>query len=150
VLIVVAGSGMLGTGLARALSAQGHDVVVVDRTVDTRRLGNEFDGITVTGSPIDEDVLRKARIAEAQVFVAATADDSTNAMASQVAEEIFHVPTVLARISDPDREEFYRSLGLHTVCPTATGIRQILDAIRSGAETPRPTSGGGEAGGWKS
>jgi trk system potassium uptake protein TrkA len=138
-LIVVAGCGRLGAGLARALSAQGHDVVVVDLDVDAKRLGNEFDGIVVTGNPIDEDALRKARIAEAQVFVAATADDSTNVMAIQIAEEIFHVPVVLARISDPDREEFYRTLGLRTVCPTKTGIEQILGLIRTGPQDPPRT-----------
>jgi trk system potassium uptake protein TrkA len=143
-LIVVAGCGRLGAGLARALSAQGHDVVVVDLDVDAKRLGNEFDGIVVTGNPIDEDALRKARIAEAQVFVAATADDSTNVMAIQIAEEIFHVPVVLARISDPDREEFYRTLGLHTVCPTAAGISRILDLIHANPAATAESGRGGE------
>jgi trk system potassium uptake protein TrkA len=137
-LIVIAGCGRLGAGLAKVLSTQGHDVVVVAQDVDLKRLGSAFDGITVAGSPIDEDVLRKARIAEARIFVAATADDSTNVMAIQIAEEVFHVPTVLARISDPDREKFYRQLGLNTVCPTATGINQILELIRAAAFSTLP------------
>jgi len=130
---MIAGGGRLGAGLAKVLSGQGHDVVVVDEQIDARRLGNGFDGITVNGSPTDRDVLGKAGIGKADLFVAATSDDSTNAMAIQIAKEVFHVPTVLARISDPDRERFFKSLGLNTVCPTTTGINQILDLIRGSA-----------------
>ena len=132
-LVIVLGCGRLGAGLAKVLSGQGHDVVVVDDIIDRKRLGNDFDGVTISGSPVDEDVLRKAGIADARLLVAATPDDNTNVMAIQVAKEVFHVPMVLARISDPDREKFYRGLGLSTVCPTATGINQILDLIQTSA-----------------
>lgn len=128
----------MGAGLAKVLSGQGHDVVVVDEEIDAKRLGNGFDGIAVNGSPTDGDVLEKAGIRKADIFVAATPDDSANAMAIQVARVMFHVPTVLARISDPDRERFYKSLGLNTVCPTTTGINQILDLIRGSAPSALP------------
>jgi len=128
--VVVAGCGRLGAGLARVLSSQGHDVVIVGEDIDSRRLGGEFDGITVSGSPIDEELLEGAGIGKADLFVAATADDRLNAMAAQIARETFRVPTVLARISDPAMEAFYRGLGVDTVCPTQTAINQILDLIR--------------------
>ena len=57
--VIILGCGGAGAGLARALSAQGNDVVVVDDSIDQKRLGNEFDGIAIAGSPTDEDVLRK-------------------------------------------------------------------------------------------
>jgi len=44
----------------------------------------------------------------------------------------------LARISDPDREQFYHSLGLTTVCPTTTGINQILGMIQRSFFSPLP------------
>jgi trk system potassium uptake protein TrkA len=112
------------------LSSQGYDVVVVGDDIDQKRLGGDFDGCTVQGVPIDEDVLRKAGIEKADLLAAVTSDDNMNVMITQVAKEIFHVPTVLARISDPEREEFYKNLGLNVVCPTNTGINQILNLIR--------------------
>ncbi len=127
--MMVAGCGKLGAGLARVLSAQGHDVVVVAEEIDPKRLGGEFDGVTVAGSPIDEDVLESAGVKKADMFVAATADDAVNAMAVQMARELFHVPVTLARITDPGMEAFYRELGLDTVCPTSTSIAQILALI---------------------
>jgi trk system potassium uptake protein TrkA len=127
--VLVAGCGRLGAGLAKVLSSQGYDVVVVGDDIDRKRLGGDFDGSTVQGVPIDEDVLRKAGIEKADLLVAVTSDDNMNVMVTQVAKEIFHVPTVLARISDPEREEFYKNLGLNVVCPTNTGINQILNLI---------------------
>ena len=127
---LIAGCGKLGSGLARLLSSQGHDVVIVDQDIDQRRLGGEFDGLAGQGIPTDPTVLEEAGIRKAGLFVAATQDDRVNAMAAQVARELFGVPAVLARIMDPELEAFYRGLGLDTVCPTSTAINQILDLIR--------------------
>jgi trk system potassium uptake protein len=131
--VIVAGCGRLGAGLARVLSTQGNDVVVVSEKIDLKWLGAEFDGVTVEGNPIDEDVLESAGIRKAGLFVAATSEDVVNAMAVQVAKEVFHVPLALARMTDPARERFYRELGLSTVCPTSTGINQILDTVQRSA-----------------
>lgn len=128
--VVVAGCGRLGAGLARVLSSQGNDVVVVGETIDMKWLGADFDGVTIEGNPIDEAVLESAGIRKAEVFVAATGDDVVNAMAAQIATEVFGVPLSLARMTDPAREEFYKEIGLVTVCPTSTGINQILDRIQ--------------------
>lgn len=128
--IIVVGCGRLGSRLARNLSAQNHDVVVVADPAELKRLGNSFDGVTVSGIPIDEDVLKQAGIENAHAFVAVTADDNVNVMVAQIATEIFHVPLVLARITDPEREDFYKHLGLNTVCPTNTGINQIITLLQ--------------------
>lgn len=130
---IVVGCGRLGSGLARVLSAQGNDVVVVAEEIDAKWLGAEFDGVTIEGNPVDEEVLESAGIRKAWLFVAATSDDVVNAMAVQVASEIFHVPHALARMTDPAREHFYRGIGIETVCPTSTGINQILDVIQKSA-----------------
>jgi trk system potassium uptake protein len=127
--VIVAGCGRLGAGLASLLSARGNDVVVVSRKIDLKWLGPEFDGVTVEGDPADGATLESAGIRKAGLFVAATSDDVVNAMAVQLAKRAFGVPMAIARMTDPVRERFYRSLGLETVCPTTTGINQIMDAI---------------------
>jgi trk system potassium uptake protein TrkA len=109
---------------------EGHDVVIVAEDIERGLLGNEFDGLVVKGSAMDEELLLKAGIAKAQLVMAATADDNANVMIVQMAREIYRVPLALARVSDPDREKFYRSLGLTTVCPTTTGINQVLGMIQ--------------------
>lgn len=128
--VIIGGCGRLGAGLARALSAKGHDVVVVGEEIDLTRLGSDFDGVTIRGDPAEQEVLIKAGVERAELVVAATADDNVNVLVVQVARKIYQVPLTLARISDPERERFYRDLGLATVCPTTTGINQMLGMIQ--------------------
>jgi trk system potassium uptake protein TrkA len=134
--VIVVGCGRLGSRLARILSTQDHDVAVVADSAELKRLGNNFDGVKINGIPIDEDVLKQAGIASAHVLVAVTSDDNVNVMVAQIAKEIFKVPMVLARISDPEREDFYKHLGLNTVCPTNTGINQIIKLLQHNEFSP--------------
>jgi len=136
VYVVIAGSGRLGSGLARVLSSEGKDVAVIDEPLDRRRLGSSFDGLTVEGNPIDPETLELAGIRKAELFVAAMPSDNMNAAAVQAAREIFMVPMAIARFVDPERELFYRGLGFETVCPTTTGLNQVLDHIRNSAFSP--------------
>jgi trk system potassium uptake protein TrkA len=129
VFVIIAGSGKLGIGLARALSSRKDDVVVVDRGLESGCLGEGFDGVIVDGDPLDMEVLERSGTRRAELFIAVTADDNVNAACAQAARELFGVRTALARISDPEREAFYRGLGLGTVCPTTTGINQVLELI---------------------
>lgn len=137
---VIMGCGRVGARVAGLLDHTGNDVTVID--VDTkafRRLPAGFKGETIIGTGIDEDVLRRAGIEEADAFVAVTNGDNRNIMASQVARLIFGVPEVVCRIYDPVREDTYRRLGLTTVCPTTTISAIILDQVMrsSGEQTPR-------------
>jgi trk system potassium uptake protein len=120
--VVIVGCGRVGSYLAASLAAEDHQVTVIDnRSIAFERLGDSFTGETILGTGIDEDVLRRAGISEADAFVAVTNGDNTNIMASQVVKEIFQVPIVICRIYDPVRDEVYRSLGLRTFCPTVIG-----------------------------
>ena len=124
--LVIVGCGRVGAMAAIALSKAGHQVTVIDnnrRAFD--RPGNDFTGEMVLGNGIDEDVLRQAGIESADGFASLTNGDNRNIMAAQIAREIFKVPRVITRIYDPMREDVYRELGMHTLCPTISGTRQI-------------------------
>ena len=127
--VLIAGSGRLGVGLARAMSSRQDDVVIVDSNLDTARLGEGFDGLIVDGDPMDMEVLERAGAKSATLFLAVLADDNANIFCAQAAKTIFGIGAVLARIADPEKEAFYRELGLDTVCPTVTGINQVLELI---------------------
>jgi trk system potassium uptake protein TrkA len=128
--IIILGCGRVGIYLAQALDQAGHQVTIVDRNRDSfARLGVNYGGKMVLGTGIDEDVLKKAGIEKADAFIAVTNGDNTNAMAAQIAQQIFHVPHVVARLYDPVREETYRLLGLETVCSTVMGAERIREMI---------------------
>jgi trk system potassium uptake protein TrkA len=121
----------VGARLAKALDGDGHDVIVLDLNAYqfTRFLPETFGGKKITGNGVDEDVLRRAGIEQADAFVAATQGDNRNVMAAQVAKHIFGVPRVVCRIYDPIREEMYRDLGLRTISPTKVGASLLLEAL---------------------
>lgn len=138
---VIMGCGRVGARVASLLDHTGNEVTVID--IDSRafqRLPATFEGDTIIGTGIDEDVLRRAGIEDADAFIAVSNGDNRNIMAAQVARLVFNVPEVVCRIYDPVREDTYRRLGLTTVCPTTTISAMILDSVMRASdddETPR-------------
>lgn len=134
--VVIMGCGRVGARVAILLDHAGHRVTVVDlESRAFRRLPNDYKGETVIGTGIDEDILRRAGIEEADAFVAVTNGDNRNIMAAQVARHVFEVPEVVCRIYDPVREDAYRRLGLTTVCPTTTIAAQILEHVLASVDS---------------
>jgi trk system potassium uptake protein TrkA len=128
--VVVLGCGRVGAQLAGMLDQAGHSVSVIDSSSESfQRLSSNFRGATYIGNGVDEDVLDRAGIRQADVFIAVTNGDNRNIMASQIAKELFKVPKVVCRIYDPIREETYRQLGLETFSPTIMGAQYIFDKI---------------------
>ncbi len=134
---IVVGCGSLGATLAGMLSMEGHDIVVIDRNQEAfAQLGVGFNGVTVNGTGIDEDILRRAGIERADGLAAATSNDATNIMVAQMARELFHVPRVVSRVYDPDKESVYKEFGLDTVSPKAIGVAQIRGMLLSNGLGP--------------
>ena len=128
--ILVIGCGKVGSQLASMLSEEGHDVSVIDRDAKNfEMLDDNFSGMTTVGVPIDQDVLKQAGIESCDAVAAVSQDDNLNIMCSQLAREIFKVPSVLARIYDPTREDVFSHFGLHTVCPTNLTVSAVKSAL---------------------
>jgi len=130
VKVVILGCGRVGATLANMLDKEGHQVMVVDYSSDSfRRLDTRFSGETLIGNGVDEEILMRAGIKDADAFIAVTNGDNRNIMASQIAKEIFNVKKVICRIYDPIRESTYSELGLETFCPTKIGAQMLFDAL---------------------
>src|SRR2546426_11150594 len=130
--LLIIGCGRVGSQIAANMDKAGHEVVIVDRDPHAFSRGSTRGGLTraftgdqVVGNGTDVDVLRRAGIERADGFVAVTEGDNRNIMASQIAKDVYKVPHVVARIYDPERAEAYEKLGLHTICPTIEGERNI-------------------------
>lgn len=124
--IIIMGCGRVGAQLAVLLQSDGHKVTVVDRDAASfQKLPPDFGGTALLGNALDEEVLKRAGIEEADAFVAVTQGDNRNIMAAQIAKHIFNVPKVICRIYDPLRRDIYEMLGLHAISPT-TIFAQIL------------------------
>jgi trk system potassium uptake protein len=146
VKIVIVGCGRVGSVLAEAYDAGGHEVVVLD--VSTRafdRLPAEFQGSAVRGDGTDEDTLRRSGAEGADAFLALTEGDNRNVMAAQVATEKLGIERVLAKINDPVRAAAYAELGIATVCRTtmlADSVSGFLGLPASGVPSMIAASSG--------
>ncbi len=83
------------------------------------------------GNGIDVDVQKKAGVDKADAFVAVSGNDATNLMAAQVARRVYHVPKVVARVSDSDNETLYRYFGIETIAPTLWEAAEIQSLVCS-------------------
>jgi trk system potassium uptake protein len=127
---LIVGCGRVGSALAKLLDADGHEVIVVDENPAAfKRLGQKFKGHEVVGTGIDYDVLKRAGAATADGFVAVTNGDNRNIMAALIAQRMFKIKRIVARIYDPPRGQMYRELGVETVCPTTVGAKLIRDVL---------------------
>ncbi len=133
--ILIIGCGKVGSELAGLLDKRGHDVSVTDREEECfESLPVDFGGFTTPGVSIDQEVLKKAGIETCDAVCAVTDDDDMNIMSAQLAAELYHVPRVFARISDPAKAEVFKGFGIHTVCPTTLTAEAAMAAIEDISE----------------
>jgi trk system potassium uptake protein TrkA len=136
---LIVGCGRVGSTLAKLLVAE-HDVVVVDENPGAfKRLGARFGGGVEVGTGIDYDVLKRAGAEKADGFVAVTDGDNRNVMAALIAQRMFRIPKIVARIYDPPRGQLYRDLGIETFSPTTLGAQIIRDALLDSPFTSLPS-----------
>lgn len=131
--VIIVGCGRVGSQLANMLSDNGDNVCCIDRSADSfANLGRSFNGTTVQGVGFDEDVLDKAGIDECDVLAAVTQSDNTNLMCAEVANRLFDVPHVIARLYNPSRANAYNQLGIDYVCGTSLVADDIFSKVVSG------------------
>ena len=126
--IIIVGCGRLGSFLANRLSHEGHSVVVIDANADAFEMlaADQFSGFTVEGDATELALLEQAKMDKADIVIGATQDENVNIMAAQVAKNRFNVPKVIARIIDPNKEEFCRKLGIECICQTLIAAEKMI------------------------
>lgn len=128
--IIIVGCGRVGSELAKLLSTEGHDVVVIDKSSSAfERLGGAFNGLTTVGNGFDLELLKQVGIEKADAFCSVTNGDNTNLISAQVAKKIFKVPKVFARVYDPQRAHIFSALGLDVISGTILFAAMLRDKV---------------------
>ena len=134
--IIIAGAGAVGTHLAKLLSDEKQDIILMDES-DERlgKMNNNIDLMTVNLSPTSINGLKTAGVSGADLFIAVTPDESRNMTACMLATSLGAKKTV-ARIDNyeyllPKHKEFFAQLGVHSlIYPEMLAARDIVDAVR--------------------
>ncbi len=99
--IVVLGAGTVGTSVAEMLCQHRHSVTVVEHDAEVaRRVNDEMDVRTVTGSAAQSSVLFQAGVMGADLCLAVTSSDEGNMVAASIAKAMGARRTV-ARVYAP-------------------------------------------------
>ncbi len=97
--IIIGGAGQVGFHIAQQLSAEGHDIVVIDSSPElVRQIGDSLDVQAIVGHASHPDSLDRAGAADIDMLMAVTYSDEVNMVACQVAHSMFNVPLKIARI----------------------------------------------------
>ena len=118
--IVIAGAGAVGTHLARMLSNDQQDVVLIDSDENKLiRLGNELDIMTLVRQPSSISGMRDAEVNRADLFIAVTPNESENLTCAMLAKQLGARKTV-ARVDNyeyvkPDNAELFKKMGIESL-----------------------------------
>ncbi|NOZ67662.1 MAG: Trk system potassium transporter TrkA [Deferribacteres bacterium] len=132
--VIIVGAGEVGFQLAKFLSAENIDVVVVDRNKEKlNRISDELDVALVEGEGGSPSVLKEAGADEADILLAVTDMDETNMIACLVAKAMFQIPRNVARIRNLEyfsNDILLDSLGINpAISPEIEAAKAVIRLI---------------------
>jgi trk system potassium uptake protein len=128
--IIVVGCGRVGAELSYRLYQRGHQVAVIDQVGKSfGHLPPEYRGRTIEAEVLNQHVLSRAGIKNAQGLAAVTNSDSVNAVVGHLARTVYNVPNVVVRNYDPRWLPMHEGFGLQVVSSTAWGAQRIEEML---------------------
>lgn len=134
--IVIAGAGEVGSHLAKLLSREEQDIVLIDRdSMKLAPLDANYNLMTKVGAPTSFVDLRAAGVADCDLFIAVTPFENTNLISCEIAKRLGARKTV-ARIDNyeflrGDNREFFTSNGVdHLIYPEMLAAQEICTALK--------------------
>jgi len=147
--VAICGAGNVGTYIANDLHAAGHDVLLMEKDVDTAaRLQASLAVSVINADACEVDRLHAAGFSGVEVVVAATGDDEDNLVISLLAKQEFAVPRVVARVNHPENHWlFNESWGVDRAVSTPHLLTALVEeAVSVGSLVRLLQLEGGEAG----
>jgi trk system potassium uptake protein TrkA len=100
--IVIAGAGEVGMYLARLLSIESQDIILIDENKKLlNKVQQELDIFTLTGDAGSPRILKDANVAAADLLIAVTSSEKTNLMVASFGKQLGAKFTI-ARVSNPE------------------------------------------------
>ncbi len=138
--IVIAGAGEVGTHLAKMLSNENHDIVVIDSEEKNLKGIDNLDLLTVQGSATSFNTLKEADIKRADLFIAVTHSEDTNITAAMLGKKLGAKKSI-ARIDNkeylfPSNKEYFESVGIdYLIYPENIAVRELVNLVAQSGTT---------------
>lgn len=148
--IVIAGAGEVGSHLARMLSNENHEIILIDQE-DSRLkpIESTLDVLTCHGSSTSVKILRDILQKKTDLFIAVTTHEDTNIVSSILAKRLGAVKTI-ARIDNLDYLEsssidFFKTHGIDSlIYPELIAAREVLGLLQEAGKTDYMEFSGGK------
>ena len=100
--VIIAGVGNVGFHLAKLLSQEGQDIVLIDQAADKLKMAaNQVDAATIKGTATSYTVFEEAGVSEADLLIAVTSSEEINITTAIIAKHLGAKRTI-ARISNTE------------------------------------------------
>ena len=133
--IIIAGAGEVGTHLAKLLSNENHEIILIDsEEARLKPIDSSLDVLTFEGSATSVKILQDALRKKTDLFIAVTHSEDTNITASILAKRFGAIKTI-ARIDnidylEPSTLEFFKSIGIDSlIYPELIAAREVLGLL---------------------
>lgn len=133
--IVIAGAGEVGSHLAKLLSNEEQDIILVDENIDKlSSLDATYNIMTIAGNPTSFVTLREARVDKSDLFIAVTPYETDNVVACSMAKSL-GAKTTMARIASydymqPENRDIVRRMGVdRLIYPEFLAANEIITSL---------------------
>jgi len=133
--IVIAGAGAVGIHLAKLLSREKHDIIVIDNNPEKLvELSNSFDLLTKAISPISIEGLRSINVEKADLFIGVTPYETNNITACLLAHKM-GVQKTVARVDsyeyiEKKNQQLFKSVGIDSlILPEMIAAQEIANSV---------------------
>jgi trk/ktr system potassium uptake protein len=139
--IIIAGAGEVGFHLARLLSNEAQDIILIDSDSQVlNRVSNELDVIAIKGNASSIAVLKAAKVAHCKLLIAVTSSESDNFMIATIGKQLGAKRTI-ARVTnveflDKNCKIDFNALGIDVlISPEELAAREIARLVKRSAFT---------------
>ena len=148
--IIIAGAGEVGTHLAKMLSNENHEIILIDPEEDRLKpIDSSLDVLTYEGSATSVKILKDSLLKKTDLFIAVTHSEHTNITSAILAKRFGAIKTI-ARIDNIDfleqsTLEFFKSIGIDSlIYPELIAAREVLGLLHEAGATDFMEFSGGK------
>ena len=135
--IVIVGAGDVGTHLVKMFTESNHDVVIIDKNKEKlQEISSHYDVMTIFGTASSKELLEKAEVRKAKLFIAVSNSQEVNVLSAIIAKKI-GVKQTVARIDNSEylskeNKEMLKNLGVDSlVYPEILASQEIVNQLKN-------------------
>ncbi len=126
--VAIAGAGNVGRSIARELTDNGHEVLLIEREHKALKTASVPQAQWLLADACELASLEEAHVQDCDVVIAATGDDKVNLVVSLLAKTEYGVPRVVARINHPKNEwMFNEAWGIDVAVSTPRLLSALVE-----------------------